>query len=80
MALMSRPFQFSLRVLLVATLVVAAFLGGMAIQRHLDKRKSPQNVAPVDIVVGVHGSDLEDFMGDMAQKLQAVPDGQKKED
>ena len=35
---MSRRFQFSLRALLVAMLVVAAFFGGMALQRRIDNR------------------------------------------
>ena len=35
---MPRP-QFTLRALLVAMLVVAAFFGGMAVQRRLDERK-----------------------------------------
>jgi len=34
---MPRRFQFSLKTLLVAMLVVAAFLGGMALQRRLDE-------------------------------------------
>ena len=36
---MSRP-QFSIRTLLWLTLVVAAFLGGMAVQRQLDNQKA----------------------------------------
>ena len=38
---MPRPFQFSLRALLVAMLVVAAFFGGMAVQRQLSSPKEP---------------------------------------
>jgi hypothetical protein len=38
---MSRRFQFSLKRLFVAMLVVAAFFGGMSVQRQLDKRKAP---------------------------------------
>ena len=34
---MTTRFQFSLRTLLVAMLVVAAFFGGLAVQRQLDK-------------------------------------------
>ena len=34
---MSRRFQFSLKWLFVAILVVAAFFGGMAVQRRLDR-------------------------------------------
>lgn len=33
---MRRRFQFSLTTLLVAMLVVAAFFGGMAVQRHIE--------------------------------------------
>jgi len=36
---MPRP-QFSIRTLFWLTLVVAAFLGGMAVQRQLDSRKA----------------------------------------
>jgi hypothetical protein len=38
---MSRRFQFSLKELLVVTLVVAAFFGGMISQREIDR---PQQV------------------------------------
>jgi hypothetical protein len=36
---MSRRFQFSLRALLVAMLVVAAFFGGLVIGRQLGRRE-----------------------------------------
>ena len=37
---MTRRFQFSLKTFLVAVLVVAAFFGGMAVQKRLDKANS----------------------------------------
>jgi hypothetical protein len=37
---MSRRFQFSLKTLLVAMLVVAAFFGGMVVQKRLDRPNS----------------------------------------
>lgn len=40
---MHRP-QFTLRALLVAVLIVAAFFGGMAVQRRLDKPLSHKKV------------------------------------
>ena len=40
---MRRRFQFSLRTLLVAMLVVAAFFAGMAVQQQLDKRLSVES-------------------------------------
>jgi cytochrome c5 len=43
---MPRP-QFTLRALLVAMLVVAAFFGGMAVQKQIDKRKAAENAVPV---------------------------------
>jgi hypothetical protein len=44
---MRRP-QFSIRTLLVATLVVAVFFGGMAVQRQLDKPASRYTTGFVD--------------------------------
>ena len=42
---MSRRFQFSLKALLVAMLVVAAFFGGMEVQRKIEanRRADPDN-------------------------------------
>ncbi len=36
---MHRRFQFSLRALMLAMLIAAAFFGGMAVQRQLDRPK-----------------------------------------
>jgi hypothetical protein len=69
---MSRRFQFRLKTLLAAMLIVAVFFGGMATQRWLDKRKA-QKAAPVDIVVGVHGRDLEDAIGEFGEQFKLVP-------
>ena len=45
---MPRRFQFSLRALLVAMLVVAAFFGGMAVQRKFDERKRSPLIVDFD--------------------------------
>jgi hypothetical protein len=74
---MHRRFRYILKTLLAATLIVAVFFGGMATQRWLDRRKT-QKVAPVDIVVGVHGRDLEDAIGDFTEQLKRASDDQQR--
>ncbi|HVW36441.1 MAG TPA: hypothetical protein VHB99_04020 [Pirellulales bacterium] len=74
---MRRRFQYTLKTLLAAMLIVAVFFGGMATQRWLDKRKT-QKGAPVDIVVGVHGRDLEDAISDFAEQLKQAPGDQQR--
>lgn len=76
---MHRRFQFGLRALLLAMLIAAAFFGGMAVQRQLDRRKAPK-AAPVDIVVGVHGRDLEEIARDFAKQLEEAADEKQKHD
>lgn len=77
---MPRP-QFTLRALLVAILVVAAFFGGIATQRYFDSRKMPpKQTLPVDIVVGVHSRELEDSLGDFAEKLEQASRQSAKEE
>lgn len=44
---MRRP-QFTIRALLVTMLVVAAFFGGMAVQRQLDERKRSPLIGDFD--------------------------------
>jgi hypothetical protein len=48
-----RRFQFSLKALLFAMIVVSAFLGGMALQKRLDKPTYERQFIPAD-VGGVH--------------------------
>lgn len=67
---MSRP-QFTLRALLILILAVACFFGGIATERHVAKRKA-SSFAPVDIVVGVHGVDLEGVLADLAKKAKTA--------
>lgn len=69
---MRRRFRFSLRALLVAMLVVAAFAGGMSVQRQLDRRKAAKSAW--DIVVGVHSVDLEDVFCNVAEQAKAAAD------
>lgn len=69
--------QFSLRTLLMTMLVVAAFCGGMAVQRQIDKPKAVEtrrqvSAGPVDIVWGVHSVDLDDVLSDLAAKTEAT--------
>lgn len=80
---MQRRFQFSLRALLGAMLVVAAFVGGMAVQRQLDRRKpvkTPRTVraGPFDIIVGVHSVDLDYVFSDLAAKTKATNDKERE--
>ena len=65
--------------MLVAMLLVAAFFGGMAVQRQLDKRKAVKAGPIVDIVVGVHSVDLEDFFSDVAKQAKAAADGKERD-
>lgn len=79
---MRRRFQFSLRALLLLMLIAAAFFGGMAVQRQLDRPeplrlRKRAKALPVDIVVGVHGRDLEEAARDLAKKLEAAGQEQK---
>jgi len=46
---MSRRFQFSLKWLFVAMLVVAAFFGGMSLQRRLEERKRSALIVDLDL-------------------------------
>lgn len=48
MATMKRRFQFSLKALLVATLAVACFVGGMATQRELSRIESTQRELEIE--------------------------------
>lgn len=80
---MSRRFQFSLRALLLAMSFVAAFCGGMAVQKQIDKSKATKtsrqvSAGPVDIVVGVHSLDLEDVFSDLAAKTKATNDKEEE--
>ena len=74
---MHRRFRYILKTLLAAMLIVAVFFGGMATQRLLDRRKT-QKVAPVDIVVGVHGRNLEDAIGDFTEQFKRAPGDRQK--
>jgi hypothetical protein len=71
-AIFNAPWWIS-RALLLTVILVAAFLGGMATQRHLDKRRF-RNASPIDRIIGVRGRDSRDFAGNPHEELTGTAD------